>query len=271
MSRLEGRTALITGGSRGIGRAIATRFAAEGANVVLIGKTDTPQAARPETVHEAAAQINALPGGRALAVPADVRDDAAIQGAVAQAVEAFGGLDIVINNASAINLTSTGDIDLRRFDLMYGVNVRGTLAVTQACLPHLRVSSAPHVLVMAPPLERLPEFFRAHTPYSLTKTGMSLCVLGFAEEFRDWSIPVNALWPRSLIATAALRMLSDQDLSKHARTPAIVADAAVELVTDPDRPTGGFFTDEAVLAKAGVRDLSPYAVDPTADLILDYA
>lgn len=260
---LTGKTAFITGASRGIGRAIATRLAQAGANVVITGKTAERHPRLPGTIHDVAADIERQ-GGSALAVQMDVRDEAQVQSAVDRAVAAFGRIDILVNNASAISLTGTAATPMKRFDLMHEVNVRGTFLCTQKCLPHLRQAGGAHVLNLAPPLNFEPRWFAPHVAYSIAKYGMSLCVLGMAEEFRADRIAVNALWPRTLIDTAAMNLVPGADRSR-CRTAAIVADAAHAIVTsDPATCTGRFLIDEDVLREAGVTDFSAYRADPAS-------
>jgi citronellol/citronellal dehydrogenase len=270
MTTLAGRSVLITGASRGIGRAIALRAARDGANVAILGKTETPHPKLPGTIHDAADAMRAV-GGKALPIACDVRDDAALADAVARTVDTFGGLDALVCNASAISLTGTLDTPMKRFDLMYQINTRGTYAAAQAALPALLKSASAHILVLAPPLNLAPKWFGPHLAYSLAKYGMSLCVLGLAEEFRG-RVAVNALWPRTLIATAALGMVPGVD-PRAARTPDIMADAAHAILTRPVGDSGRFFIDEEALAEAGVTDFSPYAADPAVaplpDLFLD--
>ena len=270
---LTGKTAFITGASRGIGRAIASRLAADGANVVVTGKTVEPHPILPGTIHTVADDIRRQ-GGRAIAVQMDVRDEAQVQTAVDRAVEAFGRIDILVNNASAISLTGTAGTPMKRFDLMHQVNVRGTFLCTQKCLPHLKHAGGAHVLNIAPPLDLAPRWFAPHVAYTMSKYGMSLCVLGMAEEFRADRIAVNALWPRTLIDTAAMNLVPGADRAR-CRTAAIVADAAHVVVTsDPATSTGRFLIDEDVLREAGITDFSRYrAVDGStqeldADLFL---
>ncbi|MGC4076939.1 MAG: NAD(P)-dependent oxidoreductase [Rubrivivax sp.] len=271
---LQGRTLFITGASRGIGLAIALRAARDGANVVLVAKTSDPNPKLPGTVHEAAEQVRAA-GGQALAVPTDIRDDAAVAAAVAAAVERFGGIDTLVNNASAISLTPTAATPMKRFDLMFGVNVRGTYACTQACLPALTASARagrnPHVLNMSPPLAMREHWFKGHVAYTMAKYGMSECTLGHAGEFRPLGIAVNSLWPRTAIATAALQMIPGVDV-KLCRKPEILADAAWFILTSDARATtGNFFIDDELLAANGVTDLDPYAVVPgTKQFIPDF-
>ncbi|BAL94261.1 SDR family oxidoreductase [Rubrivivax gelatinosus] len=271
---LQGRTLFITGASRGIGLAIALRAARDGANVVLVAKTSDPNPKLPGTVHEAAEQVRAA-GGQALAVPTDIRDDAAVAAAVAAAIERFGGIDILVNNASAISLTPTAATPMKRFDLMFGVNVRGTYACTQACLPALTASARagrnPHVLNMSPPLSMKEHWFKGHVAYTMAKYGMSECTLGHAGEFRPLGIAVNSLWPRTAIATAALQMIPGVDV-KLCRKPEILADAAWFILTsDAKATTGNFFIDDELLAANGVTDLDGYAVTPgTKQFIPDF-
>ena len=270
---LRGKTLLVTGCSRGIGLAIATRAARDGANIVLLAKTVEPNPKLPGTLASAAAEIEAA-GGKALPVQTDIRDENAVAAAVRAGVERFGGIDILVNNASAINLTPTPATPMKRFDLMFGVNVRGTYACTQACLAELMRSAQagrnPHVLTLSPPLSLKPQWFAPHVAYTMAKYGMSMCTLGHAAEFRALGIGVNSLWPRTVIATAALKMIPGIDL-KRCRKPEILADAAWAILTrDARSTTGNFFMDDEVLAAEGVTDLDRYAVVPgTRDLITD--
>jgi citronellol/citronellal dehydrogenase len=270
---LAGKTLFITGASRGIGLAIATRAARDGARIVLVAKTTEPNPKLPGTLATAAAQIEAA-GGEALIAPTDIRDENAIAAAVRAALERFGGIDILINNASAISLTSTPNTPMKRFDLLFGVDVRGTFACTQACLSALTHSAQsgrnPHVLNLSPPLSLKPRWFAPHVAYTMAKYGMSMCTLGHAAEFQRLGIAVNSLWPRTLIATAALQMIPGMDASK-ARTPEIVADAAWWILTsDAGRVTGNFFIDERLLAEHGITELDRYAMAPgTGDLLQD--
>ena len=267
---LAGKTLFVTGASRGIGLAIALRAARDGANIVVAAKTTSPHPKLPGTIYTAAKEIEAA-GGKALAIAVDVRNEDEIHVAVQRAVQTFGGIDILVNNASAISLTRTEHTPMKRYDLMQSINTRGTFACTQACLPHLRKASNPHVLMLSPPLHLKPEYFGAHVAYSLSKFGMSLCVLGFAEEFRSHGIAVNALWPRTTIATAAVRnLLGGEDTIRGSRTPQIVADAAWSIFTRESRSiTGQFLIDEDVLRAEGIADFSTYAVDATAPLLPD--
>ena len=268
MPSLSGKTLFISGASRGIGLAIALRAARDGANIVVAAKTDRPHPKLPGTIHTAAAEIEAA-GGKALAIVTDIRSDQQVYAAVGQAVDRFGGIDILVNNASAISLTGTPETPMKRFDLMMGVNVRGTFLCSQACLPHLKKAANPHILMLAPPLNMNPRWFAPHVAYSIAKYGMSLCVLGMAGEFRPDGIAVNALWPRTIIATAALQVIPGIE-AERGRRPEIVADAAWHILTAGSRTTtGNFFIDEDVLAAAGVADLSAYAVTPGAKLRTD--
>ncbi len=269
MENLGGKTLFISGGSRGIGRAIALRAARDGANVVLAAKTVTPHPRLPGTIEDAAAEVEAQ-GGRALPLQLDIRDDAAVTEAVRKAEDHFGGIDIVVNNASAISLTPTPDTEMKRFDLMMQVNIRGTFAVTRACLPALKNAANPHVLTLSPPPSLDPTWYGPHVAYTISKMGMSLCVLGWAEEFRSFGIAANALWPRTVIDTAALAMLGGAVRPKNCRTPQIVADAAHAILTRPAQDcSGNFFIDEEVLREQGVTDFSGYAVDPSEPLLPD--
>ena len=268
MEYLGGKTLFVTGASRGIGLAIALRAAADGANVAIAAKTVEPHPKLPGTIFTAAEQIEAA-GGKALPLQTDIRDDAQIAESVAQTVATFGGIDILVNNASAISLTGTLDTPMRRFDLMIGVNMRGTYAVSQACLPHLVKADNPHVLMLSPPLNMNPSWFAPHVAYTMAKYGMSMCVLGMAEEFRSEGVGVNALWPRTIIATAALQLLPGVDQSL-CRKPEIMADAAHWILCQPAREcSGNFFIDEDILAGAGGEDLSAYADAPEEDLLPD--
>ena len=265
---LKGQTLFITGGSRGIGLAIALRAAADGANVAIAAKTVEPNPRLPGTIHSAARDIEAA-GGKCLPVQCDIRDEAQLARAVAATAERFGGIDVLVNNACAISLTGTMETPLKRFDLMFGVNVRGTFAASQACAPHLRKAANPHILTLSPPLNMKPRWFKHHVAYTMAKYGMSMCVLGMAEEFRDAGIAVNALWPRTIVATAALQMIPGVDPSR-GRKPEVMADAAHWVLTQPSRAcSGNFFIDDDVLRKAGVSDLGKYAVDPSKGLLPD--
>lgn len=264
---LEGRTLFITGASRGIGKAIALRAARDGANVVVAAKTTEPHPKLPGTIHTAAEEIEKA-GGSALAVRTDIRFEDQVEEAISKGAEAFGGIDILVNNASAIFLAGTADTPMKRFDLMQQVNVRAAFLCSKLCLPWLKRSDHPHILSLAPPPRLEPRWFAPHLAYTLSKYGMSLCVLGMAEELREHGIGVNALWPRTTIDTAAVRnLLGGEEMARRSRTPAIVADAAHAILRrDPKECTGNFFTDEEVLREEGVEDLGGYAVDPEADL-----
>ncbi len=275
MASLEGKTLFITGASRGIGEAIAVRAARGGANVVVAAKTVEPHPKLEGTIHTAAAAIESA-GGKALAIQLDARDERAVAAAIAQAADHFGGIDIVVNNASAISLTDTPNTPMKRYDLMQEVNTRGTFCVTQAALPHLKASARagrdPHILTLSPPLNLEPRWFGGHVAYTISKYGMSMCVLGWAEEFADEGIAATALWPRTTIATAAVKYaLGGQMMMDASRTPAIVADAAHWILTQPSRSlTGQFLLDDDVLARAGVTDLSGYAAVPgTTEFVPD--
>jgi citronellol/citronellal dehydrogenase len=271
MASLSGKTLFITGASRGIGLAIALRAARDGANIAIAAKTSEPHKHLPGTIHSAAAEIEAA-GGTALPLVVDVRDEASVQAGVAATVERFGGIDIAINNASAIQLTGTLSTDMKRYDLMHSVNTRGTYLVSKTCLPHLKQATNPHVLNLSPPLDMSPKWFGTHVAYTMAKYGMSMCVLGMAEEFRDDGIGFNALWPRTGIATAAIQFaLAGDEGLKHCRTVDIMADAAHAILTRDARTcTGNFFIDDLVLAEAGVTDFDQYRVDPTKDLMPDF-
>lgn len=257
--RLAGRTLLMSGGSRGIGLAIGLAAAREGANVALLAKTDTPDPRLPGTVHTAAAEIEAA-GGQALAVVGDVRDEASVERAVALTVERFGGIDICVNNASAIALDGTAELPVKRFDLMTQIQLRGTYLLTRACLPHLRRGTNPHILSLSPPLNMSPEWLGKHPAYTLAKYGMSLLTLGWAAEYAEDGVAANCLWPETLIATAAVQnLLGGDEAVARARTPEIVADAAIEILARPSREqTGETLLDVDVLRQAGVSDLSSY-------------
>jgi len=262
---LNGRTIFISGASRGIGLAIAKRCAADGANVAIAAKTAEPNPRLPGTIYSAAQEIEAA-GGRALALQVDIREEEQVVQAARQTAEKFGGIDILINNASAISLTPTEATPMRRFDLMFGVNVRGTYLCTQACLPYLKRSGEsrrnPHVLTLSPPLNMQARWFAPHVAYTMAKYGMSMCVLGHAEEFRPYGIAVNALWPRTVIQTAALQMIPGVK-PEHCRSVDIMADAAHAILTsDAAATTGNFFIDDEVLKKAGVTDFEKYSVVP---------
>ncbi len=263
MPDLSNKTLFITGASRGIGKAIALRAARDGANIAVVAKTDQPHATLPGTVHSAVEEIQAA-GGAGLACVTDIRFEDQVQAAVDATVETFGGIDILVNNASAIQLTGTLETPIKRFDLMHSVNVRGTFVCSQACLPHLARAPNPHILNLAPPPVMRPEWFQNHVAYTMSKYGMSMCVLGMAEEFREQGIAANALWPKTTIATAAIRnLLGGDEAIKRCRTPDIVADAAYCILTGDSRTrTGQFLVDEDVLREAGVTQFDQYAVCP---------
>ena len=266
MASLKGKTLFITGGSRGIGLAIALRAAADGANVIAAKTVEPHPSSRNDPYRSARDRSGRRP---CLPLQCDIRDEAQIARAVAAAAERFGGIDILVNNASAISLSGTMETPLKRFDLMFGINVRGTYASSQACVPHLRKAPNPHILTLSPPLNMNPRWFKNHVAYTMAKYGMSMCVLGMAEEFREAGIAVNALWPKTIIATAALQMIPGIDPTR-GRKPEIMADAAHWILTQPARAcSGNFFIDEEVLRKAGVTDLRQYAIDPSKDLLPD--
>lgn len=268
---LQGKTLLITGASRGIGLAIALRAARDGANIAVVAKTSEPHPKLPGTVHTACEAIRQA-GGQALACVADIRSEEQVTQAVQQTVATFGGIDVLVNNASAVFLSGTPTTPLKRFDLMHQVNSRGTFLCSQACYPHLVRAKNPHILNLAPPLSLEPRWFAPHLAYSLAKFGMSLCVLGMAEEFREVGIGVNALWPRTIIATAAVQnLLGGEAAIRRARRPEIMADAAHAILVQPSRTlTGRFLLDEEVLANAGVTDFSGYLVEPGAEPLPDF-
>jgi citronellol/citronellal dehydrogenase len=273
MPGLKGKTIFITGATRGIGREIALRCARDGANIVVTGKSAEPHPRLPGTIHSVASEVEKA-GGKALAVQLDVRDADAITAAVGRAVEAFGGLDCFVNNASAISLTGTLETPVKRLDLMLAVNLRGTFLCSRACAPHLKKAANPHILTLSPPLNMAPRWFKGHVAYTMAKYGMSMCTLGMAEEFRADGIAVNSLWPRTTIATAAIEVNFPEAILRASRKPAIMADAAHAILRrDSRRATGNFYIDEAVLREEGVTDFDHYAVTPGtslyADLFLD--
>ncbi len=269
MSDLAGKTIFISGGSRGIGLAIATACGRAGANVVIAAKTDQPHPKLPGTIHTAADEIRAV-GGKALGVLCDIRDEFQVQSAVDQAVAEFGGIDAVVNNASAISLTPTAQTELKRYDLMADVNSRGTFLVTKTCLPHLLKSDSAHILTLSPPLDFRTMWFQNHPPYSLAKYGMSLLSLGWAGEFKG-KIAVNCLWPRTTIDTAAVRnLLGGEKMASASRTPEIMGDAALSILTKPVDFSGWFCLDDLVLAAHGVTDFDSYSVTPGAKLQPDF-
>ena len=267
--RLAGRTVFMSGGSRGIGLAIAKALAAEGANVAIAAKTDEPHPKLPGTIHTAAAEIEAA-GGRALPLVCDIRDEGAVAQAVDRTAAEFGGVDIVVNNASAIQLTGTEATDVRRYDLMTGVNARGTFVVTKSCLPHLLKSEHARVLTLSPPLDFAPHWFRQHVAYSLAKYSMSILSIGWAAEFQG-RIGVNCLWPRTTIDTAAVRnLLGGEDMANRSRRAEIVADAAVAVLCKPTTFSGWCCLDDLVLAAEGVKNFDRYAVTPGGPLQPDF-
>jgi citronellol/citronellal dehydrogenase len=271
---LQGKRIFITGGSRGIGLAIALRAAEDGALVAIAAKTSDPNPKLPGTIHTAAEEIRAA-GGTALPIQCDLRDESQIAAAVAQAAKEFGGIDILVNNASAINLTRTEETPAKRFDLMFDVNVRGTFLTSQAAIPHLRESAEagrnPHILTLSPPLSMKPKWFKNHVAYTMAKYGMSMCVLGMSEEFKRDGIAVNALWPRTAIDTAALQMIPGIDTAT-CRTPEILSDSAYIILNRNSKEcTGNFFVDDEVLASEGITNLEKYSVVPgTKDFLLDF-
>jgi citronellol/citronellal dehydrogenase len=267
---LAGRTMFISGASRGIGLAIALRAAADGANVALIAKTAEPHPKLQGTIYTAADEIEQA-GGQALPIVGDIRDESQVEAAVAQTVERFGGIDICVNNASAINLADVETLDMKRYDLMQDINVRGTFAVSRACIPHLRAGTNPHLLTLSPPISLEPRWLAPHTAYTIAKYGMTLCALGFAEQLRDAGVASNALWPRTLVATAAVQnLLGGDEAMRRARSPQLYADAAYEILTRPSREcTGNAFLCEDVLVESGVTDLSGYAAGDGSDLGVD--
>ena len=267
---LRGKTLFITGASRGIGKAIALRAARDGANIAIVAKTTEPHPKLPGTIHTAAEEIERA-GGRALPCAVDIRDEGRVAAAVAETVARFGGIDVLVNNASAIFLAGTLETPMKRYDLMHAVNVRATFACSQACIPHLKRSSNPHILNNSPPLNLEARWFAPHVAYTMAKYGMSLCVLGMAEELRPDGIAVNALWPRTVIATAAVQnLLGGDEAIRGSRTPDIMADAAYAILTKPSREfTGNFCIDEAILRREGMTDFSQYQAVVGAELLPD--
>ena len=268
---LQGKTLFITGASRGIGLAIGLRAARDGANVVIAAKTAEAHKHLPGTIYSAATEIEAA-GGQALPLTVDVRDEASVLAAVEAAVARFGGIDICVNNASAIQLTGTLATDMKRYDLMHQVNARGTFLVSKACIPHLKQAANPHILALSPPLDLSPHWFGPHVAYTMAKYSMSLAMLGMADEFREDGIACNGLWPRTGIATAAIEFaLTGKDGLAHCRTPEIMADAAHAIFTSPARElTGRFLIDDSFLYERGVRDFEKYSVDPGKTLMPDF-
>jgi len=270
MSTLSGKTIFISGASRGIGKAIALRAARDGANVVIAAKTAEPHPKLPGTVFTAATEIEEA-GGKALPCIVDIRFEDQVKAAVDKTIETFGGIDILINNASAISLTSTLHTPMKRYDLMHQINTRGTFMCSQICLPHLLKADNPHILNLSPPLNMETRWFAPHVAYTMAKFGMSMCVLGMAGEFKDKGVSVNALWPKTAIDTAAVRMVAGSAAAKSARKPSIMADAAHWILCqDSKASTGNFYIDEDVVVGAGTTDLDQYAVEPGHDLFPDY-
>ena len=268
MTTLQNKTIFITGASRGIGRAIALRCARDGANIVIAAKTSEPHPKLAGTIHSVAQEVEQA-GGRALPLQLDIRDEDAVFAAVKQTLDVFGGIDILVNNASAIGLTGTLATPIKRYDLMTGINTRGTFLCSQACLPHLLKAANPHILTLSPPLNLNPRWFGPHVAYTISKYGMSMCTLGIAAEFKDRGVAVNSLWPRTTIATAAVEVFFPQALAS-SRKPEIMADAAHAIQSRDSRGcTGNFFIDETVLRSTGVRDFERYAVTPGAPVATD--
>jgi citronellol/citronellal dehydrogenase len=268
---LAGKTLFISGGSRGIGLAIALRAARDGANVAIAAKTDKPHPKLPGTIHTAAAEIEAA-GGKALPILCDIRHENQVEQAVAATVERFGGIDVCINNASAISLTGTLGTDMKRYDLMHQINTRGTFLVSKTCIPHLTKAGNPHILNLSPPLDMKAKWFRNHVAYTIAKFGMSMCTLGMSAELASDGIAVNSLWPLTTIDTAAVRnLLGGETLASMSRSPEIMADAAHAILTRPSRETtGNFFIDEEVLREEGVTDFSIYSPDAKGPLAADF-
>jgi citronellol/citronellal dehydrogenase len=274
VSDLNGRTIFMSGGSRGIGLAIALRAARDGANVAIIAKTTEPHPKLEGTIYTAAEQIEQA-GGQALPIAGDIRDEESVVAAVEQTVEKFGGIDIVVNNASAIQIQGSVDLPMKRYDLMQDINTRGTFVVSRTCVPHLRKGTNPHILTLSPPLNMKPHWFKNHLGYTIAKYGMSMCTLGMAEELREDGIAFNSLWPRTIIATAAVQnLLGGDEAMARSRRPEIVADSAHAIITRPSREaTGNFYLCEDVLAEEGVTDLSAYSYgtsdeEPIPDLFV---
>ena len=271
MSDLKNKTIFISGGSRGIGLEIAKRAAKDGANIIIAAKTTEPHPTLPGTIYSAAEEINNA-GGEALPVICDIRYEDQVKSAVEAGVEKFSGIDVCINNASAISLTPTLKTSMKRFDLMQQINIRGTFLVSKTCIPYLKKSDNPHILNLSPPLNLTARWFAPHCAYTIAKYGMSMCVLGMAEEFKEQGIAVNALWPRTAIATAAVKnLLGGDEMIKHSRVPEIMADAAYCILTKESTEfTGQFCIDDEILGESGVSDLSAYSVQPGADLVPDF-
>ena len=269
VSNLEGKVIFVTGASRGIGREIAIRCARDGAKVIIAAKTDQPHPTLEGTIHTVAKEVKDA-GGEALPIVLDVRDEVGVYQAVAKAVVAFGGIDVLVNNASAFFIAPTLQTSMKRFDLIQAVNVRGTFVCSQACFPHLKESKNPHILNLSPPLNMQGKWFKDHLAYTLSKYGMSMCTLGMSEEFRSSGIAVNSLWPRTTIATAAIAINYPKEILQASRKPAIMADATYEIITSNSRElTGNFFIDEELLRSRGVTDFSHYALNPHLPLYTD--
>lgn len=271
MYNLKNKVLFITGASRGIGKAIALRAARDGANIAIVAKTSEPHPKLPGTVYTAAGEIENA-GGKALPCVADIRFESKVEAAVNKTIEEFGGIDILVNDASAINLIPTLKTDMKKFDLMFSVNVRGTFLCSKLCIPYLKDSNNPHILNLSPPLNLSPRWFKNHLAYTISKYGMSMCVLGMAEEFKKDGIAVNALWPRTAIATSAVRnLLGGEQAIQYSRKPEIVADAAYIILTKPSKEcTGNFFIDDEVLIENGITDLGKYSVVPNSKLLPDF-
>jgi len=269
MSKLKDKVVFITGGSRGIGREIALRCARDGAKIVIAAKTDQPHPSLEGTIHTVAQEVEAA-GGKALAIQLDIRDETKVVEAVEKAVATFGGIDILINNASAIFLAKTLDTPMKRYDLINSVNARGTFLVSQACIPHLKKSTNPHILTLSPPLNMNPKWFKDTLAYTMSKYGMSMCTLGMSAEFKSEGIAVNSLWPKTIIATAAIAVNFPKQMLQASRKPSIMADAAYAILTsDSKQTTGNFFIDEDLLRMHGVTDFSQYALNPSVPLMAD--
>lgn len=266
---MQNKVAFITGSTRGVGRAMALKLAAEGAAVVITGKTKEPHPKLPGTIYSVAKEVEQL-GGRALPLCVDVRDEAAVTAAMKQTVETFGGLDILVNNASALVMTGTEQTDMKRVDLMFGVNVRGTFMCSKIALPYLKERPNSHILNIAPPLSMQPKWFKNHVFYTISKYGMSMCTLGMAEEFKSMGVAVNSLWPKTILATSAIEFNFPPEIMRNSRHATIMADAAFYILSQPSTLTGNFFLDEEIIKKSGVEDLSMYAVDPAVELIPDF-
>lgn len=269
-ANLKDKVIFITGASRGIGREIALRCAQDGAKIVIAAKTDQPHPTLEGTIHSVAAEVEAA-GGKALPIQLDIRDDAKVYEAVAKAVATFGGIDVLINNASAISLTPTLETQMKRYDLINSVNARGTFLCSQACIPHLKKSSNPHILTLSPPLNMKPKWFKNNLAYTMSKYGMSMCTLGMSAEFKDEGIAVNSLWPKTTIATAAISVNFPKQILQASRKPSIMADAAHVILTSDSRDTtGNFFIDEDLLRVHGVSDFAQYAFNPGVPLMADF-